>query len=293
MMAKHAPHWDDLMTLAALARAGSYSACARELGMTHATVMRRIKRLEMSFQWPVLTPSSNGIQLTPGGHMALSAARQMEEAADKILRKIDAATGTVCGLVRVTTTEALGTQFLTRRLPTFQTRHPGVLLEMLIDNKNLSLARRKAHIAVRLKRPQEAHVVAKRAARMSFGLYGSTNLVSNARQSGGFASITYCKLDVNDPTLPETSWVSEHVPDHAISYVSNSLTGVMNAAEEGLGAAVLPVYLAAQSPRLALLRPLPEISREVWIAFPPEYRDEPRFRAVIDWLMEILQQHVT
>lgn len=291
-MPKQALHWDDLMTLGTLARAGSYSACARELGITHATVMRRIKRLETAFQLPVLTPASNGIQLTPAGHLALSASGQMEEAADKVLREIDAATGPLCGLVRVTTTEALGTHLLTRRLSTFQKRHPGVLMEILVDNKNLSLARRKAHVAVRLKRPQESHVVAKRAARMSFGLYASTDLVRNERQYPEAGSISYCKLEGNDPTLPEVSWVSEHVPKHDISYVSNSLTGVMNAAEEGLGAAVLPLYLAEQSPRLTLLRPLPEISREVWIAFPPEFRDEPRFRAVIDWLMETLQQSI-
>jgi DNA-binding transcriptional LysR family regulator len=291
-MAKQALHWDDLMTLATLARAGSYSGCARDLGITHATVMRRIKRLETAFQLPVLTPASNGIQLTPAGHMALSAAGQMEDAADKVLREIDAATGPTSGMVRVTTTEALGTQFLTRRLSTFHERHPGVLVEVLIDNRNLSLARRKAHIAVRLKRPQEVHVVAKRAARMSFGLYASTDAMKHGRQHGEAGNISYCKLDGNDPTLPEVSWVSEHVPQHDISYVSNSLVGVMNAAEEGLGAAVLPLYLAAQSPRLTMLRSLPEISREVWIVFPPEFRDEPRFRAVIDWLMETLQQHM-
>lgn len=280
------------MTLATLARAGSYSACARELGITHATVMRRIKRLETALQVHVLTPSSNRIQLTPAGHMALSAAGQMEQAADRVLREIDAATGPVSGVVKVTTTEALGTQFLTRRLPSLQKRHPGVLVEIVIDNKNLSLARRKAHIAVRLKRPQEEHVVAKQAARMSFGLYASTDLVSDGRPCGGSGTIPYCKLDGNDPTLPEVSWVSKQVPKPEISYVSNSLAGVMNAAEEGLGAAVLPRYLAEPSGRLTLLRWLPEVSREVWIAFPPEFRDEPRFRAVIDWLMETFEQHM-
>lgn len=285
-MRKRSMHWDDLHTLATLVRTGSYSACARELSLTHATVIRRLRRLEESFEAPVLVPSSGGIQLAPAGRIALNAASQMEGAAEMALRELDAQSGALAGTVRVTATESLGAQFLTPHVVGLRALHPGLLLELILDNRNLSLARRKAHIAVRLRRPEEEQLVAKRVARLTYGLYAANPLARTAESGQDERDLPFCQLESGEGILPEIRWVADHVPRESISYVSNSLNGILIAAEHALGVAVLPNYLGRNSPRLTLLRELPDISRDVWIAYPAEYRREPRFRAVIEWLLE-------
>jgi DNA-binding transcriptional LysR family regulator len=283
-------HWDDLHTLSTLVRTGTYSGCARELGLTHATAIRRLKRLEACLQVPLTVPSSQGIELSPAGQIALEAARQMEASADRVLREMEAADGAMAGSVRITATESLGTQFLTPRLGALRERHPGLRVELIVDNRNLSLARRKAHIAVRLDRPREEQLVAKRVARMGFGVFATRKLLARAGTQPVELAIPFCQLEAGDAAgLPEVRWVAEHVPRNAIAYVSNSLNGIVEAARQGLGAAVLPHYLAAAAAPLVLARELPQVWREVWVAYPPEYRREPRFRAAIDWLVETLQ----
>ena len=162
-MQKSTISWDDLLTLSTLIRAGSYSACARELDITHATAIRRIRRLEAALGKPVATRTDGTFVLTSVGRNALTAARQMEQSADRLLREMEGASAGVSGVVRVATTAALGSDFLTPRLPSLYAQNPDMEVRLEVDNRVTSLARRRAHIAVRLNRPQEGELVAQRA----------------------------------------------------------------------------------------------------------------------------------
>ncbi|MFX5494358.1 LysR family transcriptional regulator, partial [Acinetobacter baumannii] len=79
-----------LLTLAVLARSGSYAACARELGLTHATVIRRLRRLETALGAPVAESMPGRIERSPAGRIALAAAEQMERHAARIGRELEA-----------------------------------------------------------------------------------------------------------------------------------------------------------------------------------------------------------
>ena len=65
---------------------------------------------------------------------------------------------------------------------------------------------------------------------------------------------------------------------------------VREAIRNGLGIGLLPHYLARDDARLALVREVPEVVREIWLAYPQEFRGASRFRPVIDWLAGELRQ---
>lgn len=273
--------WDDLLTLSTLIRAGSYSACARELGITHATAIRRIRRLETALGKPVATRAEGAFALTGAGRNALDAARQMEQSAERLLRELEGASSGVSGVVRVATTAAIGSHFLTPRLPALFQEHPEVEVRMELDNRVASLARRRAHIAVRLARPQEAEVVAQRVGTMRFGFYAATHLPSTD-------DAPVCGLLDEGFVLPEVEWVAALGRRYA--FQSNSFVAVLEATRAGLGVALLPHYLGHGSDGLRLVHDIPEVTREIWLAYPAEFRGASRFRPVIDWLAETLEQ---
>ncbi|WP_092135393.1 LysR family transcriptional regulator [Cupriavidus sp. YR651] len=278
-MQKSTIAWDDLLTLSTLMRAGSYSACARELDITHATAIRRIRRLETALGKPVATRTDGTFVLTAAGRNALTAARQMEQSADRLMREIEGASTGVSGVVRVAATAALGSEFLTPQLPTLYAAHPDVEIRLEVDNRVTSLARRRAHIAVRLARPQEDDIVAQRAGTARFGLYGPT---------GGQApdDAPLCGLLDEGFSLPEVAW--PQALERRFAYQSNSLLAVREAVRAGIGIALLPHYVAQHHPDLQLLREVPEVVREIWLAYPAEFRGASRFRPVIDWLADTL-----
>jgi DNA-binding transcriptional LysR family regulator len=277
--------WDDLLTLSTLMRAGSYSACARELDITHATAIRRIRRLETALGKPVATRADGAFVLTAAGRNALLAARQMEQSADRLLREIEGVAAGVSGVVRVAATSAMGTRLLTPRLPALYAANPDAEIRLELDNRVASLARRRAHIAVRLARPQEDTVVAQRAGTVNFGLYAPAGMAP----ATALASDTpLCGLLDEGFTLPEVEW--PRTLNRRFAFQSNSLLTVGEAVRTGLGVALLPHYLAADDPGLRLVQEVPEVNREIWLAYPAEFRGASRFRPVIDWLAETLAE---
>ncbi|GJG96293.1 LysR family transcriptional regulator [Cupriavidus pauculus] len=282
-MQKSTITWDDLLTLSTLMRVGSYSACARELDITHATAIRRIRRLETALGKPVATRTDGTFVLTAAGRNALTAAREMELSAERLAREIEGASPGVSGVVRVAATASLGSHFLTPRLPAFYALNPDVELRLEVDNRVTSLARRRAHIAVRLARPQEDSLVAQRAGTIHFGVYAPAGMAAAVAES---RDTPLCGLLDEGFALPEVEW--PQALGRRFSFQSNSFLAVREGVRAGLGVALLPHYLGADEPGLSLVRGIPEVVREIWLAYPPEFRGASRFRPVIDWLAEAL-----
>ncbi|CAG9166966.1 LysR family transcriptional regulator [Cupriavidus pinatubonensis] len=280
-MQKRTVSWDDLLTLSTLIRAGSYSACARELDITHATAIRRIRRLEEALGKPVATRSEGAFELTSAGRSALTAARQMEQAAGRLLREIEGAGSGVSGVVRIAATAALGSHFLTPRLPDLYAAHPDIVVRLELDDRVASLARRHAHLAIRLARPKEDDVVAQRVGAVRFGLYGSASVPMDD-------STPLCALLDEGYDIPEATW-----PLHAkrrIAFHANNMLAICEGVRAGLGTALLPHYVARGDAGLRLLHEVPEVMREIWLAYPTEFRGASRFRPVIEWLADTLSQ---
>ncbi|MEN7526478.1 MULTISPECIES: LysR family transcriptional regulator [unclassified Cupriavidus] len=282
-MQKSTIAWDDLLTLSTLMRAGSYSACARELDITHATAIRRIRRLETALGKPVATRADGSFVLTAAGRNALIAARQMEESADRLIREIEGVGTGVSGVVRIASTASLGSMVLTPRLPALYASNPELEVRLEVDNRVTSLAKRRAHIAVRLARPQEDTIVAQRAGTMHFGLYAPSGMSTAVAES---RDTPICGLLDEGFALPEVEWPQAQA--RRLAFQSNSFFAVREGVRAGLGVALLPHYLGDKEPGLWCVRPVPEVIREIWLAYPVEFRGASRFRPVIDWLAETL-----
>ncbi|WP_420996302.1 LysR family transcriptional regulator [Cupriavidus sp. 30B13] len=288
-MQKRSLHWDDLLTLSTLIRTGNYSACARELGVTHATAIRRVRRLESALGKPVATRTDGAFALSAAGRAALAAAQQMENSAERLLRAVEDTGAGVSGVVGIACTAALGSHFLTPRLPALYRAHPQLEVRLETGNRVASLARRRAHVAVRLGRPQESDVIAQRAGSMGFGLYAPARPPgSGPWPAEELAAAPLCGLLDEGLALPESEWTRR--AGARTGFQSNNMLAVHEAVCGGLGIGLLPHHLARGDARLVQVRDVPEVVREIWLAYPRELRGASRFRPVIDWLARTLAQ---
>lgn len=289
-MKNRTPHWEDLLTLSVLARNGNYSAAARELGLTHATIGRRIQRLESALGTVLTARRDAGLQLTAAGRLALSAAAEMERVAGRLSRTLEARPAGLDGRIRITTTEALGTYFYLPRLIEFHRRHPGIEIEMVLDTRTLSLAKRRADLAIRLARPSEKGLVAKSLGTMGYGLYirrdhPFLNSGGGKKAIKPDSTIPICRFDESLTELPESRWIADQLPLARCVFRANSLMALAQAVRYGWGAGLIPGFLANSEPSLICLTGKAVVSRELWLAYPEEFRNVPRYRAVIDWLI--------
>lgn len=286
--------WDDVRIFLELARTGSLSSAARALRISHATVGRRIAALEAALGRVLAERRPDGYVLTADGEAVRALAEAMDERALAILRQggQDGHQGhgraeTLTGTVRLTTTPALADRFLVPRLGPLRARHPRLALEVAVDNRDVSLARREADLAIRLARPRQGELVARRLASIAYGLF--------ARPGAPDSLIAY---DEGLAELPEALWLARHGGGRPIGFRSNSAQAQLAAAAAGLGIALLPCWLAALEPDLIAvpppgpapgLPPVQPLTREAWLIMHRDLKDAPRIRAVVDHVAAVFE----
>ena len=278
--------WDDLRYFLAIARRHSLSAAARELRVTQSTMGRRLDGLESRLGVKLLKRTPNGYVLTSAGKRVLVNTERMEIEALSLERKVGGCDVRLDGNVRVTTVETLGATILTRLLAEFQRRLPGISLELVMDNRTLSLSKRDADIAVRLARPQQQDLIVKKVGNVAFALYASKAYL---KQHGAPDFVAGCEghsvIALHDeiPSFPDAQWLAKLTSKAKIVLSSNSRYSHLEAAVEGAGMACLPRYLADRHKTLVRLKtPGGAPLREIWLAVHKDTRQTARVRAVFD-----------
>ena len=280
--------WEDVRYFVALARHRTLSATARALRVNHATVARQIASLETLLGHPIFDQRARGYALTAEGKALVNHANAMNEAALSILRRLDAGTE-LSGRVRLAAGRVLAERFLIDRLRAFHERHPAIDLEVIGGSRVVSLAKREADIALRYGSPKDSELVARRVARLTFGLYASPDYRDKLKAG---EPPVFIGFDENSEFVAEAQWLERHFGDHRFSFRTSSQTTQAAAARAGYGIALLPKYVVeSHEPGLVGVVPgqnLPE--REVWLIIRRDLTKVPRVRAVTDYLVELFQR---
>jgi DNA-binding transcriptional LysR family regulator len=280
------PDWDDFRYFLAVARNRSLSAASRELRVTQSTVGRRLDGLETRLGVRLLKRTPNGYVLTPAGMRVLENAERIESETHALERQVTGFDTRLGGSVRVTTIETFGAAILAPLFAELQQRLPAVSVELVTDSRTLSLFKRDADIAVRLARPEQYDLIAKRIGNVGFAVYASKGYL---RDHGNPDFTTGCDehkiITLHEDLLsfPDARWLAKLTSKAKLAFVSNSRYVHVEAALAGIGLACLPSYLADRHAELVRLEtPSRAPMREIWLAVHRDTRRTPRIRAVFD-----------
>lgn len=280
--------WDDLRYLLAAEQTGSFAAAARRLRVDQATVGRRLRALQEAIGVPLLERTPGRLSLTEAGRRALHAAQEMDRAALHLERTVEAGIPAVAGLLRITATEALASRVLAPRFAELTSRHPGLTVELLGSNQTMSLSRREADVAVRLYRPVEPAVAARRVGTLGFALYAARDYIRRRGRPDPMLQ-GHDLLGYDRPLAASSEalgWVDEF-PGARVVLRSNGAFSILAATSAGLGVGVLPCFLADPEP--GLVRALPQLrTREIWLAVHGDLRRSARTRVGLDFVAAVL-----
>ncbi len=285
--------WNDLRLVLAVARAGSLSGAARALGVNHSTAFRRLNALEERLGARLFERLPAGTYAaTPAGERVASAAERVETETAALDREIAGRDHRLTGRLRVTCSETLAFRLLTPALlPRFRAAHPGILVELVLDNRVLSLSRREADVALRAARPREGDLWGRKLADVAWTVYGARELLQLRAGGGGplagpadLARRPVIGWAEGASGINAADWIAAIVPAEAVAYRVSSVVNQLVAARAGIGLAVLPCYLGDTEPGLvrALPAPVPELTRELWIVTHTDLRHTARVRAFFD-----------
>jgi len=154
--------WSLVRSFVAALDAGSVTGAARRLGARQPTVSRHIAELEAQLDVPLFERTGRGLTPTAAALAIAEAARGMKADADNLARLVKGQTEAAAGTVRLTTSQVAASYLLPPVLAALQREEPAIRIELVVSNQLSNLLRREADIAVRMVRPAQGSVVARK-----------------------------------------------------------------------------------------------------------------------------------
>jgi DNA-binding transcriptional LysR family regulator len=278
--------WNDLRYVLAIGRAESLAGAAAALAINHSTVFRRLNAIEGELGVKLFERRASGYLATEAGERLVAAAERMEAEALGADRELSGRDARLSGRLRVTSSETLAYRFLTQEIARFARIHPGIQVELTIDNRQLDLSRRETDVALRAARPAEGGLFGRKLADIPWAFYGAKAYLARRRspktmkQLAGHAIIGWADAP---PSVQAANWLAKNLPEQAIVYRTSSLINQLVAAKSGIGLALLPCYLAeAEAGLTRVSAPIEGLLPELWMITHDSLKNTARVRAFME-----------
>ncbi|MEW5421801.1 LysR family transcriptional regulator [Amorphus sp. 3PC139-8] len=291
------PNWDLYRTFGAVLEEGSLSGAARALGLTQPSVARHIDALEAAIGADLfirtqrgLTPTDLALELKPYVDLLGSTAAALR-------RTADGSPGEVSGTVRISTSEVVGIEHMAAILTKMRRRYPELALEMTLSNDVDDLAQREADIAIRMVRPTQQALIARRVGVIPLGLHAHRSYLDRRGMPESLADLKAYDLigfDVETPAIRRIAAEFPQLSRSVFAFRSDSDVAQLAAIRAGFGIGVCQRPVAARDPNLvAVLPDAFRVDLDVWVVMHEDLRTSMRCRAVFDALVEGLRPLVT
>ena len=277
--------WDDLRLILAIASTGTLTGAGKRLGVSHATVFRRLGAVEARLGVRLFDRAKSGYAPTLAGEQAASAARRIEGQVLDAERRLMGQDLRPSGSVRVTTLDSFLLGFLASLFAEFQAAYRDIALEVALSNQLFSLTKREADVAIRPSAAPPESLVGRKVGTIANAVYGRRDLVDEGRGFGDLGESEWVGPDEAMPYPGLLAWMSDRGLDRRCRLRINSVVGIHAAVANGHGLAVLPCYLADGDPGLVrVTETIPELAVDLWLLTHPDLRKTARVRVLMDFL---------
>ena len=286
--------WDKLRVFHAVAEAGSFTHAGEALNLSQSAVSRQISALEESLSVPLFHRHARGLILTEQGELLFRTARE-------VFAKLAMAEGLISeskdrpkGPLKITTTVAFGSIWLTPRIREFLDLYPEIQVSLVVDDSELDLSMREADVAIRMSPPRQPDLIQRHLVSVQVHIYASSEYIQKHGMPQRPEDMEEHRIIVYGedarPPVPGVNWLLEvgvkpGLDRRPILTVNNTY-GMLRAIMSGLGLAALPDFVANE--HSGLVRVLPEVSgppNEAYFVYPEELRTSKRISVFRDFLL--------
>ena len=172
--------WRLVRSFLAVLDAGSLMGAARALQAHQPTLSRHMAELETQLGAPLFERTGRGVSPTATALAIAEAARQMQAGAQALAHTLAGRRNATTGTVKISTSTVAATYLLPPVLAALRMEEPGIELELVASNQISNLLRREADIAVRMMRPEQGSLVARKLGSVGIGAYAHDRYLARA-----------------------------------------------------------------------------------------------------------------
>lgn len=289
--------WDKLRVFHAVAEAGSFTRAGEDLHLSQSAVSRQISALEESLRVPLFHRHARGLILTEQGELLFRTAHDVFSKLAMVEARIADNKDEPQGPLKVTTTVAFGSIWLTPRMREFKTLYPDIAVSLVLADTELDLSMRQADVAIRLAPPKQPDLIQRYIMNMNYHVYASAEYLAEHGTPTRPQDLDDHDLvvygDDARPPVENLNWLltAGTKPGETREPVLrvNSIYGIFRAVQSGLGIGALPDYMSREATNLKEV--LPELrgpSIEAYFVYPEELRNSKRITVFRDFLVSRL-----
>lgn len=288
--------WEHLRTFLAVLREGGLSQAARDRGLSQPTAGRHIDALEEALGASLFTRSRNGMTPTTEALRLAPHAEAMANAASALRRAASSDEAEVRGTIRLTASDIVVQEVLPPILTAFAGEYPDVDLEVVSSNAELNLLTREADIAVRMIRPEQQAIIARKVGVSRIGLYAHRRYVELHGLPRTLAELQARRIigyDRNPMALRMTEGIGLKVTADLFSFRCDSEPAQLAMLRAGYGIGGMQAPLAEQDPDMIPVLPeMLSFDMEMWLAMHERLRNSLVMRLLVNHLASGLSDYL-
>ncbi|NEU95688.1 LysR family transcriptional regulator [Bradyrhizobium uaiense] len=287
------PSWELYRSFLAVLREGSLSGAARSLKLTQPTVGRHIRELEATLGMPLFTRAQDGLRPTAASVVAQPHALAMAAASETLLRAISSKAGQPRTVVRLAASEIVATEILPPILTELERSQPGLVVEISASDRLEDLLRRDCDIAIRMVRPTQADLVARKVGQARLGFHAHTNYLEKNGKPANLRELSrHCLVGFDHETAAVRALYRLGLQLRRDDFTLRSDNTLLQLAaiRAGFGIGICQRAVVREDTQIMHLLPKEfSPSLDVWVTMHQDLRKSPPMRSMFDHLVEALK----
>jgi len=279
-------NWDDLRLFLAVARTGSISGAAKQLGVQHSTVSRRIRHFEKTLGTRLLERKTGRYELTPAGQNVKEASNRIEQEVLGVDGAILGKDTQLVGPLKVAALNNMASTILMPMFASFNRLRPQVELHIIVSNIDVSLSQREADVAIRLTNTPTDTLIGKRITTVASCIYGSREYLNKMREQGSeprWIGVNCCGF--------HKSWTKQLATEQSHHFYSDDTQLTQAALQQGMGISILPCFMGDSDPLLERYGdPDPALNLGLWVLVHPDLKRTARVLAFRDHMVQAINE---
>lgn len=276
-----------------VARLGSFSAAARECGLSQSQASRIVADLEASLGARLLSRTTRAVVPTEAGTEFLARVEPILSALDEAEHSVREG-GELRGLVRMSMTASVGLREVIPHLPAFATKHPHLQIEIQMGDHRQDLVRDAVDVAIRVGRLPDSSATAKLINTVPRVAIASPGYLAAAGMPETPAALSEHRIVGGPASVVPNAWIFDRdgeriQPDLDAHFSTNENEGAVAAAVAGLGVTTTTLLSCDREIEQGLLvRLFPDWAMEqipVHAYFPMGRDTRAAARAIVEYLI--------
>ncbi|MEN8182796.1 MAG: LysR family transcriptional regulator [Myxococcota bacterium] len=281
-----------MLVFSTVLQAGGFSAAAKKLGLSKASVSREVAALERRLGAQLLRRTTRRMSLTEVGEIFLARCQRVAEEAEAAELSVHRLQAEPRGQIRVATSMSFGHLQLAPRLPDFLERHPSMRVDLDLTDRNIDLVREKFDLSVRVGPPRGQSLVQRRICPVHLLVCASqAYLEKDGTPLEPEDLLQHSCLGYGPPPEVWNFSNGRQVPTRGRFNADNG-DALRQGALAGHGIVYLPTFLVGGDVRAGRLVPIltkhVDLVAGIYAVYPESRHLSPKVRAFIDWLAEAL-----